>query len=90
MLFLEDGKVQSCALEEWEARQKILAKKEREREDGRVLRQRIRDQAESAVGRRADQLTLPEMRALFALLVLCPTLDKDGAVRPLSEWLGEG
>lgn len=56
--------------------------------DTAALRQRVLGLAGSAVGIQIDALTAGQVRALVALLLWkAGALDRNGAVRPLADWL---
>lgn len=62
--------------------------RETEQQAATQLRQQVLDMAKTAAGARADILTLPEMRALFAVFLReKDALDTDGKVRPPEEWV---
>lgn len=57
--------------------------------DAAELRTRVRTTAQSAVGVIITDLTAGQVRALLAVLLWkAGALDKDGKIRPLSEWAG--
>lgn len=64
-----------------------LASLNQQAQDTAALRQAIRDKLVSSVGVRVDDLLVGQMRALLAYLLWREgALDKDGRVRPISEW----
>jgi hypothetical protein len=57
-------------------------------QDAAALRSKVLQVAQSAVGVAADQLTNVQLRALFMVVLWkAGALDKNGVVRPLSEWV---
>lgn len=57
-------------------------------QDAAALRQLVRTKAQSAVGVAIDDLLVGQLRALVAILLHKEgALDKDGKIRPLSEWV---
>ncbi len=88
MLFRDGALVRSCLLADWPAEQLVLAAHEQERQDATALKTRVLTIAQSAVGVAADQLTAVQLRALFLITLWKEdALDKNGAVRPLNEWV---
>lgn len=81
MVFRDGDAVRSCLIEDWPAEQQALAAREAARTKRAALKQGLRAAAAAHAGKRADALTLPELRDLVALLLeQAGMLDEDGQV----------
>lgn len=69
MLWRDAGLVRSCLLADWPTEQAALALRDQERQKRAALRDSIQAAARTHVGKRADQLTLPELRDLFLVFL---------------------
>lgn len=82
MLYRDGGMVRSIPLAEWPAEQQALAARDAERAKHQTMRDNLGNAARAHVGKDAKQLTLPEMRDLFALfLEQQGMLDSNGKVQ---------
>jgi hypothetical protein len=81
MLFLDGGVVRSVLLNDWPAEQLALAARDAVRIKRQALRVALRSAAQAHAGKRAGQLTLPELRDLVLILLEeRGLLDEDGKV----------
>lgn|SRR5262245_55240876 len=102
VLFLDGALVRSMLAADWppplpveptpEQIVQALAAREQARQraetEATQLRQLVRTKAQSAVGVAIDDLMVGQLRALVAILLHKEgALDKDGKIRPLSEWV---
>lgn len=102
VLFLEAGQVRSMLASDWPpplptdptqaeidaALAAKAAKQQQDLLDAAALRTRVRTLAQSAVGVQIDQLSGAQVRALIAILLHKQSaIDKNGAIRPLTEWV---
>ena len=70
------------------AHQQLLDAQAQSDADAVALRNKILTTAQTAVGIAYDQLSATQLRALFGILLFkADALDKNGVVRPLSEWV---
>jgi hypothetical protein len=102
VLFLDAGVVRSMLASAWpppppsdptptEIAAAIAAKDAQAAQDtadASALRTRVRTLAQSAVGIQFDQLSGAQVRALIAILLHKQgAIDKNGAIRPLADWV---
>lgn len=86
MLFW-DGKVRSVPIEQWPQVQQELAEKETAAARAAQRKATVRAKAAVHVGKKADQLTLPEMRdILLMFLEERGALADDLTVKDVEEW----
>lgn len=101
VLYLEAGVVRSMLAADWTgplptdptpteiaaARAARDAQAVQDKADATALRTRVLTLAQSAVGVQLDQLAVPQIRALIAILLHKQgAIDKSGAIRPLADW----
>lgn len=81
MLFWDGTKVRSVRLADWPAEQIKLAAQGATQTKRAALRTQLRTAAQAHVGKSPQQLTLPELRDLVALLLeQAGLLDEDGGI----------
>lgn len=82
MLYRDGNAVRSIPIADWPAEQAALAARDAERQKHAAMQQGLKDAARPHVGKPVKQLTFPEMRDVFALLMEREgLLDADGNVR---------
>lgn len=69
MLFWDGSKVRSVPVEQWAAMQQELAGKAAAAARADQRRQTVRAKAQAHAGKRADQLSLPEMRDILLMFL---------------------
>ena len=82
MLYRDGHAIKSVTLPEWPAEQAALAARDAERAKHEAMRDGLGNAARLHVGKNVRQLTLPEIRDLFALfLEQQGMLDADGKIQ---------
>lgn len=86
MLFW-DGKVRSVPVEQWSAMQQELAEKEAATARAAQRKATVKAKAAAHAGKKVDQLSLPELREVVAVLLEeRGALDDELRVKDVGEW----